>query len=246
MASSLIGALRVSLGLDTAQFESGAKKASSIAKREAGTMETSFKSARTAVEGLFAAFAIGALTEQIKKSLDYAGSIAEVAKTLGVTTTQLQQFRFAASQTGVTASQLSPAWLIRSRAATLASAIVATRIDGFSDAGGLVSAVAGVSAEAEVFSVASGFPPNELNAIAISTKIAKVAPHPSCGEPPALFSSAPQKRHFLASSWIASAQIGHFFIFGPSPRADGAHSSHVMQVTAGRFAFGRSVATVRG
>jgi hypothetical protein len=106
MASSLIGALRVSLGLDTAQFESGAKKASSIAKREAGTMETSFKSARTAVEGLFAAFAIGALTEQIKKSLDYAGSIAEVAKTLGVTTTQLQQFRFAASQTGVSQEAL--------------------------------------------------------------------------------------------------------------------------------------------
>jgi hypothetical protein len=106
MASSLIGALRVSLGLDTAQFESGAKKASSIAKREAGTMETSFKSARTAVEGLLAAFAIGAITEQIKKSLDYAGSLAEVSRTLGITTKDLQTFRFAAGQSGVAQDQL--------------------------------------------------------------------------------------------------------------------------------------------
>jgi hypothetical protein len=106
MASSLIGALRVSLGLDTAQFEAGAKKASGIAKREAGAMETSFKSAKTAAEGLFAAFAVGALAEQIKKSLDYAGSLKEVSRTLGLTTKDLQTFRFAATQSGVAQDQL--------------------------------------------------------------------------------------------------------------------------------------------
>lgn len=106
MASSLIGALRVALGLDTAEFEAGANKATNIARQKAGQMEASFKSAKTAVEGLFAAFTVGLLAEQIKKSLEYAGSLAEVAKTLGVTTTQLQTFRFAATQSGVAQDQL--------------------------------------------------------------------------------------------------------------------------------------------
>jgi hypothetical protein len=106
MASSLIGSLRVSLGLDTAQFEAGAKKAQSTARQAAGQMETSFKSARRAAEGLLAAFTVGVLTEQIKKSLDYAGSIAEVSRTLGLTTKDLQTFRYAATQTGVSQDQL--------------------------------------------------------------------------------------------------------------------------------------------
>lgn len=106
MASSLIGSLRVALGLDTAQFEAGAAKAQARAKQTASGIEASFKSAKTAVEGLFAAFTVGLLTDQIKKSLDYAGSLAEVSRTLGLTTKDLQTFRFAASQSGIAQDQL--------------------------------------------------------------------------------------------------------------------------------------------
>jgi hypothetical protein len=106
MASSLIGSLRVALGLDTAQFEAGANKSRSIARGLSKDIESSFKSAKIAVEGLVAAFAVGALTQQIKQSLQYAAAIGEVAGTLGVTTKQLQEFRFAAGQLGVSQEAL--------------------------------------------------------------------------------------------------------------------------------------------
>jgi lambda family phage tail tape measure protein len=106
MASSLIGSLRVALGLDTAQFEAGANKSKSIARGLSRDIESSFKSAKVAVEGLVAAFAIGALTEQIKQALQYAAAIGETASTLGVTTKQLQEYRFAAQQSGVAQEQL--------------------------------------------------------------------------------------------------------------------------------------------
>ena len=106
MASSLIGSLRVALGLDTAQFEAGAQKARQRARSLSSDLTNSFNGAKRAVEGLFAAFTVGLLTEQIKKSLDYAGSLAEVSRTLGVTTKDLQTFRFAASQSGVAQDQL--------------------------------------------------------------------------------------------------------------------------------------------
>jgi hypothetical protein len=106
MASSTIGSLLVALGLDTAQFEAGANKSKSIARGLSKDIESSFKSAKVAVEGLVAAFAIGALTEQIKQSLQYAAAIGETASTLGVTTKQLQEFRFAAGQVGVSQEAL--------------------------------------------------------------------------------------------------------------------------------------------
>lgn len=106
MPSSLIGSLRVALGLDTAQFESGANRARQKARTTASGIEASFNSAKTAVTGLFAAFTVGFLAAEIKKSLDYAGSIREVSKTLGVTTKDLQTFRFAAQQNGVAQDEL--------------------------------------------------------------------------------------------------------------------------------------------
>jgi hypothetical protein len=106
MASTMIGALRVALGLDTAQFEAGANKAAHIARSKSKEMTDSFAGARKAVEGLFAAFTVGLITEQVKKSLEYAGSLAEVAKTLGVTTKDLQTFRLPRPNPGVAQDQL--------------------------------------------------------------------------------------------------------------------------------------------
>src|SRR5947209_1037656 len=106
MASSLIGSLRVALSLGTTEFEAGANKAAAIARSKGKEIEGAFSGAKAAITGLFAAFTVGLLTKQIKKSLDYAGSIAEVSRTLGVTTKDLQTFRYAASQTGVAQDQL--------------------------------------------------------------------------------------------------------------------------------------------
>src|SRR5438309_2654093 len=106
MADSLIGSLRVALSLGTAEFEAGANKAAAIARSKGKEIEGAFSGAKAAVSGLFAAFTVGLLAEQVKKSLEYAGSLAEVSRTLGVTTKDLQTFRYAASQSGVAQDQL--------------------------------------------------------------------------------------------------------------------------------------------
>jgi hypothetical protein len=106
MADSLIGSLRVALSLGMAEFEAGANKAAAIARSKGKEIEGAFSGAKAAVSGLFAAFTIGLLAEQVKKSLEYAGSLAEVSRTLGVTTKDLQTFRFAATQSGVAQDQL--------------------------------------------------------------------------------------------------------------------------------------------
>ncbi len=58
------------------------------------------------VAGLVAGLSVGMFTNIIKGALDYAGSLGEVAQQLGVTTRDLQTFRFAAGQLGVSQAEV--------------------------------------------------------------------------------------------------------------------------------------------
>jgi hypothetical protein len=101
----LIGALRVTLGIDTAAFESGSKRAAATAKRDAGLISKAYSTAgdhiKTAMGALTAALSVGALVAAASRALDYASSLAEVAQQLGVTTKDLQEYRYAATQVGI-------------------------------------------------------------------------------------------------------------------------------------------------
>jgi hypothetical protein len=103
--SALIGALRVTLGMDTAKFDSDAQKAKRTASSTAGYIKTSFAgvgvSLRESMAGVIAGLSVGLFASLIKKSLEYAGSLAETAQQVGATARELQVLRFAAGQVGV-------------------------------------------------------------------------------------------------------------------------------------------------
>lgn len=106
MAGALIGALRVSLSAETSAFEAGMKRSQRQAQTTASAIKRSLGTLKAGVTGFAAGLTVGFLAEQIKKSLEYAGSLAEVSRTLGVTTKDLQVFRFAATQSGVAQDEL--------------------------------------------------------------------------------------------------------------------------------------------
>lgn len=104
--SALIGALRVSLSADTAAFQTGMKRAERQAKTSSSVISKSLGGIKAGLAGLVSGLSIGLLASSIKASLDYAGSLGEVAQQLGVTTRQLQVYRFAASQVGVSQQEM--------------------------------------------------------------------------------------------------------------------------------------------
>ena len=104
--SSLIAALRVSLSANTAQFETGMGRARKDAAHTAKSVNKSLEGIKGIGAGFATALTVGLLTTVVKKALDYAGSLAEVAQQLGVTTRDLQVFRYAAGQLGVSQEQL--------------------------------------------------------------------------------------------------------------------------------------------
>ncbi|MDO7841075.1 phage tail tape measure protein [Sphingomonas immobilis] len=97
----LIGALRVTLGIDTANFESGTKRARDIAKRDAASIQSTMQGLSASVKGLVAGATVTALIGAASRALDYASSLGEVSQQLGVTSKDLQVYRYAASQVGI-------------------------------------------------------------------------------------------------------------------------------------------------
>lgn len=103
---ALIGALRVSLSADTAKFHDGMKRAERQARTTGSAIQKSLGLMTAGLAGLASGLSIGLITRGIRAGLDYAGSLKEVAQQLGVTTRDLQVFRYAAGQTGVKQEQL--------------------------------------------------------------------------------------------------------------------------------------------
>lgn len=105
MADTKIGGIHVAASIDAAEFVQGAKKIQSESKKTEAVVESSFSGMSSAVRGfggaLTAGLSIGLLAGFAKKALDFAAAIGTTAKQLGVTTKELQLFRYAADQVGV-------------------------------------------------------------------------------------------------------------------------------------------------
>lgn len=107
MAGSVIGALRVVLGLDSAAFETGAKSAEGRAKLLSSTMMSSFSKIGGAADalkitlaGLGSALALKELAGAAQRALDYTDAIADLADRTGASTKLIQEFRYAAQMSG--------------------------------------------------------------------------------------------------------------------------------------------------
>ena len=113
---SIIGRLRVSLGLDSAAFETGAKRASAEVNAFGGRAEKAgLKIGQMGKAIAVGAAAIGGLAiaskikEAVSQGLEYASSLGETAQQLGVTTKTLQQYRYVASQVGIEEADMDKA-----------------------------------------------------------------------------------------------------------------------------------------
>jgi len=108
--SDIIASLRVALGLDSAQFVSGAAKARREAKTTATSIQASFNGVKSAISTTLGAFgvalSVGAIVAAGKAALEYAGHLGELADTLGLTTKDLQTFSYAAGQVGISQDEL--------------------------------------------------------------------------------------------------------------------------------------------
>lgn len=114
--SEMIGRLRVALGLETAAFEKGAKRASAEintfgSKAEQAGFKVGSMAKAVAVGG--AAIAGSAIVAQIKDmvtaGLEYASSLGEQAAKLGVTAKAMQEYRAVASQVGLSNEEMDAA-----------------------------------------------------------------------------------------------------------------------------------------
>lgn len=96
-----VGSLYTSLTLESSSFISNMKKAADAADRGVGQIDKAFGVLKGAAAGLVAGIGIDAIVSVVNKGLDYASSLGEVSQQLGVTTKDLQVFRYAATQVGI-------------------------------------------------------------------------------------------------------------------------------------------------
>ncbi|SDP92523.1 hypothetical protein SAMN05428967_4474 [Phyllobacterium sp. YR620] len=101
MANAVIGALRVNLGIDTAEFQNGlAESQASLAKWA--------KAAAVAAAAAGAAIAT-ALAAGVKRSLDEADELSKISQKIGVPIEELSKLKYAADLSGVSIESLSTA-----------------------------------------------------------------------------------------------------------------------------------------
>jgi hypothetical protein len=95
-----VGNLSVSLGLDSAQFIAGLKRAAAQTQAT-GAQISKFLSGAKAIGGtLAAAFSVDWIRGQIQSAFDYADAIQDLADRTGATTKFIQEFRYAAQLSG--------------------------------------------------------------------------------------------------------------------------------------------------
>ena len=104
--ATVLGSLLVSLGLDSSQFRTGSRRA----QQEMGTLRSRMTAAGTAIKGalvgMFASVGIDTIRQMTRDGLEYASSLGEQATQLGVTTSELQRYRYIASQVGIEQSEM--------------------------------------------------------------------------------------------------------------------------------------------
>ena len=108
-----IGSLVVDLVAETSSFNTNIKKASANLNSEAARMQKSLQSVQHGVSSLIAAgtaFAGGAIVSELKRvtmaGLEYSSALGEQSQQLGVTTEDLQVYRYAATQVGLSQEEM--------------------------------------------------------------------------------------------------------------------------------------------
>jgi hypothetical protein len=99
--ATTVGALSVDLDLNSASFINGMKKATDAVTTSSRSIDRALGVAKGAVKGFVAAFAVDQLAGLVSRGLDFAASLGEQSQQLGVTTRDLQVYRYAASQVGI-------------------------------------------------------------------------------------------------------------------------------------------------
>jgi hypothetical protein len=104
-----IGSLLVNLGLEDAGFIAGLKRAEQKQKSAFKQMSDSTKFLETSLKSMAAVAGSVFSAQVIKSALDYAGSIGEISSALGVSTRELQVYRFAATQANLSNEEIEKA-----------------------------------------------------------------------------------------------------------------------------------------
>jgi hypothetical protein len=105
-----VGQIRVEASIGTAKYVAGAKQI----KAETASLERDIKTRFTGIgarvkggiAGLVGALSVGAFVQIGRAALDYASKLGDVSQQLGLTTRDLQTFRYAAGQLGVSQGEL--------------------------------------------------------------------------------------------------------------------------------------------
>jgi len=101
-----LGSLNVLLSADTAQFSSAMDKAAFVAERDLQRISAKAKLNSTMIIAAFVA-AGTAIAVSVKKTIDHADQIGEMAQSLGMTAEQLSSLEYAAKLSGVEIEGLS-------------------------------------------------------------------------------------------------------------------------------------------
>lgn len=101
MANAVIGALRVNLGIDTAQFSNGLKSAETRLDKFGSAMKTGLLNAAAA-----GVAAMGALAVGIKNTIDTADDLSKAAQKFGIPVEELSRLKHAADLSGVSLETL--------------------------------------------------------------------------------------------------------------------------------------------
>jgi len=96
MAQSVIGALRVNLGLDSAEFSEGLKKAENSSSKFASAMKVGFAAAAAA-----ATAALGGLAVAVRANLSAIDDLAKTSSKIGIPIEELSKLKYAADLSGV-------------------------------------------------------------------------------------------------------------------------------------------------
>ena len=96
MTNSVIGALRVNLGLDSAEFQSGMKGAQSDTEKFASALKTGFAAAAAA-----AAAGLAAVSVAVRQNLNSFDELSKTSQKIGIPVEELSKLKYAADLSGV-------------------------------------------------------------------------------------------------------------------------------------------------
>ncbi|MFN3833728.1 MAG: hypothetical protein ACK4SQ_16000 [Allorhizobium sp.] len=96
MTNSVIGALRVNLGLDSAEFQDGMKRAQSDTDKFASALKTGFAAAAAA-----AAAGLAAVSVAVRQNLNSFDELSKTSQKIGIPVEELSKLKYAADLSGV-------------------------------------------------------------------------------------------------------------------------------------------------